>query len=117
MEADEKRIYFCYQRNNGSQFSLTHFTLHSPRKVEVNLFRILLKKKKKQYLPPFMQKVHRNLSERTLQLVDKSPLAHFKSFHFTHFTFYVGRVAFSRRWAKRDVSRKKQRGDWYIPSM
>ena len=32
--------------NNGSQFSLTHLTLPSPRKVEVNLFRILLKKKK-----------------------------------------------------------------------
>ena len=55
MEADEKQIYFCYQRNNGSQFSLTHLTLPSPRKVEVNLFRILLKKKK-QYLPALMEK-------------------------------------------------------------
>ena len=56
MEADEKQIYFCYQRNNGSQFSLTHLTLPSPRKVEVNLFRIFKKQQQQQHLLALMKK-------------------------------------------------------------
>ena len=62
------------------------------------------------------KRVHRNLSvgwAKNFRVCGQVISSSFWTFHFTHFTFHVaGHIAFSRRSAKRDVSRKKQRGDW-----
>ena len=112
MEANEKQIYpFCYQGNNGSQFNLTYFTLLSPLKVEIDLFRVLFSKNN--IFLHSWKKIHRNLSEKALQFVDKSSPVHFGLF--VSPSMQPFRDVQIVGTAQRDVSRINNEGTGYLP--